>query len=186
MEDKATSWIKKGIEVFAKYGNLELNTVCKEMGKSKSSFYHIYPNDKNSRGFDRYNKDLIEHHERIVNSNFEQIRKVFVLYKLENSLDQILDLVMKYSDYHVFTARVRYMAERGLGFEEYWKKLSQEYLEMFHYYYKAYNIHEDNVLDEIEMRLFLDSFMHYEEEYFHDELMRIFKLMNKVHERMQE
>ena len=57
--DKSAKWIKKGIEHYIENRNIKLNDLCKSVGLSKTSFYNIYPNFENSKGFDRYKLDLI-------------------------------------------------------------------------------------------------------------------------------
>jgi len=79
--DKSMLWISKGIENYAKNGNLKLNSISKTANLSKTSFYNIYPNNESRTGFERYKHDLI----------------LFIEYKLGIIFNEIYGLISTYS-----------------------------------------------------------------------------------------
>lgn len=164
--DKSISWIKTGIEYFADTGKLELNAICKKMGKSKSSFYHIYPNFADSRGFDRYLKDVLDHHERTMSAYYKQIKKMFVVYDLPEAIDEILALAEKYLVYQAFIAQLRILSNKSPELQAYSDRTIKEGLEIIHEFWKVYNVPEDETMDDQELRLFFDSYLHYKEKGF--------------------
>jgi len=161
MVDQVTAWIKTGLKIFAKEGHIEVNTLCKKHGKSKSSFYNIYPNVKGSRGFDRYMDDLFEHHYRIVNS-FSQILATFYhSHDLDTSIKEIVRLSLKYATYQACSARMRYLSPLDKRIKKYWKVIEEGYLKLISDFYIYFNIPHDSITVHHDMRLYLDSYLHY-------------------------
>jgi len=166
MENKATVWIIGGINLFAETGKIELNTLCKSVGKSKSSFYHIYPNFTDSRGFDRYLNDVIQHHKRIINAYNKQIRKMFIIYDWPEIVDEILELAKTKLAYQAFSAQLRRLNNKSPELEEYSIEVYDENIKLIHEFWQVYEFQEDEILDDQELRLFFDSFIHFKDENF--------------------
>lgn len=164
--DKSISWLKTGVEVFADTGKLELNTICKKIGKSKSSFYNIYPNLADSRGFDRYIKDVIEHHERVMAAYNKQLREMFVIYGLPEIIDEVGRLEEKQLVYLAFTAQLRRVSDKSPELQAYCDRAINEDFKVVHEFWEFYNIQEDEIMDDLEMRLLYDSYLNYKDEDF--------------------
>ena len=171
MDNKATSWIHAGIRVLARTGKLELNEVCRERGKFKPSFYHIYPNFEDSRGMDRFIDDVLQHHQRILLAFFDSIRRLYILYSdMDKTVHGIVDLLAEYLDYHKCSALLRNSSQTDPKMEKYWERIYPEYIKVINEFYRIYNFPEDLILDQHGMRLMFDSFLTYKnkEEYYED------------------
>jgi len=166
MENKATPWIKAGIKVFAETGKFEINRIYLEVGKAKSSFYNIYPNFADSKGFDRYVDDVFEHHKRIVYAFFKQMRKAFIIYNFDEAVDCFLEHCKQLHHYHAFSARMRGLQNKSSKIQDYYEALYEDSLRFVHDFWEKYNIHEDFVLDDHDLRLLADSFLIFKEKDF--------------------
>ena len=173
MENKATSWIHAGIKVLSRTGKLELNEVCRERGKFKPSFYHIYPNDDNSRGLDRFEKDLLNHHKGVLLEFFEQTRKMYIIYTMPEIIEEFVNKLEEYYHYHCCSAHIRKLAQADDEIKEYWDNLYTEYLSLFNDFYKVYNIPENLTFDDLELRLLFDSLLTFENEEFIEDCINI-------------
>jgi len=159
MDNKATSWIEFGIKILAETGKIELNTICKENGKSKSSFYSIYPNDEKSKGLERFEKDLLKRHEEVLRDFFDQTRSVFEVYDISEVIERFIENLEEYYFYHCCSAHVRRISVVDDEMKEYWLELQKEYLELISSLYKIYDLPQNPTLDEHELRLILDSLL---------------------------
>ena len=171
MDNKATSWIHTGIKVLARTGKLELNEVCRERGKFKPSFYHIYPNFEDSRGVDRFEEDVLQHHERVILDFFESTRRIYILYgdyhkAIQSSVEQIADFL----DYHKCSAQIRNLSQSDQKMKAYWDRLYPTYIDIINDFFKAYKFPKDPIIIKHGMRLMFDSFLtcSSKEEYLND------------------
>jgi len=177
MNNKATSWIEAGIKILAETGKIELNAVCRERGRSKSSFYHIYPNQEFSRGLDRYENDLFLHHERVLADVFRQIRKIYIIYSQTPEL--ITEMVVKlgeFHDYHRCSAQIRRQARHNPKMGDYWERIYNEYMNLLNDFYKVQSVSENSTLNNHELRLLLDSFLTFQNEDFIEDGINIISL----------
>jgi len=111
MKNMSDAWVLAGIKDVSKHGKIEVNSLCKEIGKAKSSFYNIYPNYENSKGMDRFEDDLLKHHESVLMDFFHQMGKIYVVYKIPEMVSEISLKINEYYDYHRCTAHFRKMAQ---------------------------------------------------------------------------
>jgi hypothetical protein len=86
-------WIDAGIKHFSNSGKVEINKLCKEVGLTKPSFYHVYPNWPNSRGMDRFLLDLFkELDNRLVRMELE-LEAQFNISSISDSVDILLKII---------------------------------------------------------------------------------------------
>jgi len=180
MENKATVWLKGGIEAFVETGLLEVNSLCKKVGKSKSSFYNIWPNYVDSRGYDRYIEDLIEHHERVIQAHYKSLRKAFLINDYPEIIEVIIELGPGRFVYQQFSAQLRILKNKSPILEKYCEKNLKKAIEIIHEFWKVYNFEESEIMDDQELRLILDALMHLTYEEWLQDLRIIMGKRNKL------
>jgi len=155
--DDATLWIEAGIKVFSETGKIELNKICKERGKFKSSFYNIYPNLEDSKGLDRFEEDLLKQHEEMVIQFFHKWKKMVKVYNdFHKSIDECIPLILEYIDYHRCTAQIRKGSEYDPKMKKELKRLIPIYMEGINYFWIYYGFPENAIVNDQAMRLWLD------------------------------
>jgi len=164
MENKATEWIISGIELFAETRKLEVSSLCKKVGKSKSSFYNIWPNFEDSRGFDRYLKDVLDHHDSVLKAHYKSTRKAYLIYDFPEIIDVVIEMDAEKLPYIAFFAQLRSLPDKSPILQEYLDVLMEDGIQIIHDFWKAYNFPEDLVMEQHELRLVLDSFTHFRKE----------------------
>ena len=164
MEDQVTAWIKTGLKIFAEEGEITVNTLCKKHGKSRSSFYNMYPNVEKSMGFDRYMDDLRQHHERMIFVFCEQLRNIYVKNDIHNAIKKLVNLCYKTSIYHRCSAQIRKNATRNATIQKHWQIIKTAYIEVIDAFNKTFTIPYSKAISYQKMRLLLDSFSHYKGE----------------------
>ena len=104
MEEPVTSyqqWIEKGYEAFARSGpdGIKVQTLAREMGVSKSSFYHHFGDQQS------FVELLLEEHSHIMKQFAPEIR-------LCKAIDpDFIDLVMRYKTIILFQQQLRIHSE---------------------------------------------------------------------------
>jgi len=160
MDNKATSWIHAGIKVLGRNGKLELNSVCRERGKFRPSFYHIYPNFEDSKGLDRFEDDVLQHHERVMLAFFGSNRRIYILYDdYHKAIQACVDLLADFLDYHKCSAQIRKLSETNQKMKAYWDRLYPEYLKIVNEFNKVYKFPEDPLINDHAIRLMFDAFL---------------------------
>jgi hypothetical protein len=88
-------WIDAGIKQFSNSGKVEINKLCNEVGLTKPSFYHVYPNWPNSRGIDRFLLDLFKELDNRLERMELKMETQFNLSSITDSVDSLLKVIEK-------------------------------------------------------------------------------------------
>jgi len=156
-----------------------VNNLCKKVGKSKSSFYNIWPNYVDSRGYDRYIEDLIGHHEHVVQDHFKSLRKAFLINDYPEVIEVLIELASEKFVYQQFSAQLRILKNKSPILEEYCEKNLKKAIEIIHEFWKVYNFEENEIMDDHELRLILDAHMHLTHEEWVQDLRNIMDKGNR-------
>jgi len=137
-------WIDAGIKQFSNSGKVEINKLCKEVGLTKPSFYHVYPNWPNSRGIDRFLLDLFEELDNRLERMELKMDAHFNLSSIPDSLDKLLKIIEKNF------VEFRCLAQLSVNFEH------NESKELFHKHH--------DFLCKLKHKLFLNFYREMSEE----------------------
>jgi len=161
MDNKATSWIHAAIKALAATGKIEVNEVCRIRGKSKSSFYNVYPNMDGSRGKERFVDDVIEHHDHVMQEYDKMSRRLLIIYEnYSDAVEEAINLLGEFFDYHKCSAQIRIRAITNKKFKDYWEVLQAGYAKRYDNFKKVYDMNRDSDLDRHGLVLVFDLILY--------------------------
>ena len=85
-------WLSEGVKYFAEYGSINLNRICEQIGLAKSSFYNKYPNLENSKGLERYRKEVVDEIYKNLSAFFSKSSFIINDTNAEQAKIEIVDL----------------------------------------------------------------------------------------------
>ena len=85
-------WLIEGVKYFADFGKIDLNRICERMGLAKTSFYNYYPNHNDSKGLERFRKEILDYIFIRLSLFCSRTKHLIVQKKSESLNIEIIDL----------------------------------------------------------------------------------------------